>query len=112
MNQRRYGKKAAVEENTPVTEPVQETPVAAVEEAVEVKPAKAEEPKKNNVVPTRSRTMVLCNLRKTPRIESSNILCAVPKGADIIKYVGEDHGDFFRVKYTTFEGFIKKELCE
>lgn len=110
MNPKRYSRRALnVEENQTV--PAQEQQVAAVKEAEEVKQTPAVEPK-NEVVPTRSRTMALCNLRKTPRIESSNILCAIPKGTDIIKYVGEDHGDFFRVKYAAFEGFIKKELCE
>lgn len=52
---------------------------------------------------------VLCNMRKSPRVEDSNILNVLPKDTKI--EIFENPGEFYRVAYNGSEGYIRKDLC-
>lgn len=91
-----------------------EEEVGEVAEPIEVKPIieKIEvATKKIDKIHTKKGTVnVLCNMRRSPEINESNILSVLAKGAKI--EVVDTVGDFYKVKYNDVDGYIRKDLCD
>lgn len=91
-----------------------EKEVEEVAEPIEVKPIveKIEvATKKIDKIHTKKGAVnVLCNMRRSPEINESNILLVLAKGAKI--EVVDTVGDFYKVKYNDVDGYIRKDLCD
>jgi hypothetical protein len=90
-----------------------EKEVEEVSKPVEVKPIIEKVAKVtrqlDKVLGKKGHVNVLCNMRKSPRVEDSNILNVLPKDTKI--EIFENPGEFYRVAYNGSEGYIRKDLC-
>ena len=109
-----YGSGVGFEESSSETlnrldPPEDEIQVAVEKETEEIaKPEKVESVKEVSYVD--GKVKVLCNMRETPKITGSNILCILAAGTPIKIY--EYPGDFYKVNYNEQFGYIKKDLCD
>lgn len=86
--------------------------VAVEKETEEIaRPEKIEPVKEERVIScVDGKVNVLCNMRETPRITGSNILCVLKVDTPIKIY--EYPGEFYKVNYNGQFGYIKKDLCD
>lgn len=55
------------------------------------------------------KTLVLCNVRESPNMDS-NVLAVLQPETDIFIYK-DDINNFYKIKYLDINGYIRKDLC-